>query len=233
MPKVIYDVIQRFEVENSIPRLIATNIQVIQGGDDLMSLAIELLVQLGCQQKFQENRTSQYLGYRLKEGGKGAKRYQLVLTPRKDGLCISLPKSIWQPHILEITESVGRWEELPFEEKTVGRVWIRPSREDRFLAAVKLTYGATALKILNGELAGNRFCVYPAEYDFLDRDGQVCVGIYHRDDRFRLEDLGSEENYLALSEDQLFPYTWQVTIRNAEVLRELLSNFAKFLMEDK
>ena len=39
MSKTIYDVIQRFEVEKGVPRLISTNIQVIEGGEDLMSLA--------------------------------------------------------------------------------------------------------------------------------------------------------------------------------------------------
>ena len=102
MSKIIYDVIQRFEVENGVPRLVSTNIQVIEGGEDLLSLAISMLTKLGFYEKFEENRTSQYIGYRLKNPGKGAKRYQLVLAQRKEGLCISIPKDVFQPEILEI-----------------------------------------------------------------------------------------------------------------------------------
>ena len=83
MSKIIYDVNQRFAVENGVPRLMSTNIQVIEGGDDLMSLAISLLTQLGFYDKFEENRTSQYIGYRLKNRVKGSKRYQLILADRK------------------------------------------------------------------------------------------------------------------------------------------------------
>ena len=76
MSKIIYDVIQRFEVENGVPRLVSTNIQVIEGGEDLLSLAISLLTKLGFYDKFEEKRTSQYIGYRIKNPGKGSKRYQ-------------------------------------------------------------------------------------------------------------------------------------------------------------
>jgi hypothetical protein len=94
MSKIIYDIIQRFEVENGVPRLVSTNIQVIEGGEDLLSLAIGILEKAGFYEKFEEKRTSQYIGYRLKNPGKGAKRYQLVLAQRKDGLYISTPKSL-------------------------------------------------------------------------------------------------------------------------------------------
>ena len=102
MSKIIYDVIQRFEVENGVPRLVSTNIQVIEGGEDLLSLAIRLLTKLGFYEKFDENRTSQYIGYRLKNPGKGAKRYQLVLAQRKEGLCISISQDVLKSEILNL-----------------------------------------------------------------------------------------------------------------------------------
>ncbi|BAZ48151.1 hypothetical protein NIES4103_07570 [Nostoc sp. NIES-4103] len=105
MSKIIYDVIQRFEVENGVPRLVSTNIQVIQGGEDLLSLATSLLTQMGFYDKFEENKTSQYIGYRLKNPGKGAKRYQLVLAQRKEVLCISIPKDFFSSYILELDSS--------------------------------------------------------------------------------------------------------------------------------
>ncbi|MBK1990089.1 hypothetical protein A0J48_021595 [Sphaerospermopsis aphanizomenoides BCCUSP55] len=100
MSKIIYDVIQRFEVENGVPRLVSTNIQVIEGGEDLLSLAISMLAKLGFYEKFEEKRTSQYIGYRLKNPGKGAKRYQLVLSQRQDSLYISIPQILIYPHLL-------------------------------------------------------------------------------------------------------------------------------------
>ena len=104
MSKIIYDVIQRFEVENGVPRLVSTNIQVIQGGEDLLSLAISLLTQMGFYEKFEEKRTSQYIGYRLKNPGKGDKRYQLVLSERKETLYISITKNILEQESLKIEE---------------------------------------------------------------------------------------------------------------------------------
>ncbi|WP_236721410.1 hypothetical protein [Trichormus sp. NMC-1] len=131
MSKIIYDVIQRFEVENGVPRLVSTNIQVIEGGEDLLSLAISMLAKLGFYEKFEEKRTSQYIGYRLKNPGKGAKRYQLVLSQRKDGLYVSLPRDVWEPFLLylNITYYACRY---PFLDK----YWVLPSNSELFLEEI-------------------------------------------------------------------------------------------------
>ncbi|MDZ7959699.1 MAG: hypothetical protein RMY34_17755 [Aulosira sp. DedQUE10] len=132
MSKIIYDVIQRFEVENGVPRLVSTNIQVIEGGEDLLSLAISMLERLGFQDKFEENRTSQYIGYRLKNPKKGAKRYQLILTQKKDGLYVSLPRDVWEPFLLylEITYYEERY---PF----IDKYWVLPGNSDIFLEEIE------------------------------------------------------------------------------------------------
>ena len=77
-----FDLIQRIRIEDGAPQVISTRIQVIEGGEDLMSLAINLLKELGFYDKFEEKRTSQYIGYKLKNPGKGAKRYELILQDR-------------------------------------------------------------------------------------------------------------------------------------------------------
>ncbi|QSJ19816.1 hypothetical protein JYQ62_14570 [Nostoc sp. UHCC 0702] len=139
MSKIIYDVIQRFEVEDGVPRLISTNIQVIQGGEDLLSLATSLLTQMGFYDKFEENRTSQYIGYKLKNPRKGAKRYQLILAQRKDALCISIPREIFDPYLLKINFSITfftRDTEFKKPVRTVHTLsksyWIRPSKSNIF-----------------------------------------------------------------------------------------------------
>lgn len=131
MSKIIYDVIQRFEVENGVPRLVSTNIQVIEGGEDLLSLAISMLAKLGFYEKFEEKRTSQYIGYRIKNPGKGSKRYQLIFTQRKDGLYISLPRDIWKPYLLCL--NITYYEcKYPF----IDQYWVLPSNSDLFLEEI-------------------------------------------------------------------------------------------------
>ncbi|MBD1836006.1 hypothetical protein H6F61_25815 [Cyanobacteria bacterium FACHB-472] len=213
MSKTVYDVIQRFEVENGVPRLVSTNIQVIQGGEDLMSLAIRLLSQLGFYDKFEENRASQYIGFRLKNPAKGAKRYQLVLAQRKEGLCISIPKEVLQKDILELicTTIDMDYTDMCYSgaNNFLGRVWILPSKEDVFLESFQFYYP----NVFKGKVAGSVSLKkdYPEE--------------------FKIEHLGGIDSYLALTEDKLFPYAWQVCITSKEVLEEFLGYFAKILME--
>ena len=233
MSKTVYDVIQRFEVENGIPRLVSTNIQVIQGGEDLMSLAIRLLSQLGFYDKFEENRTSQYIGFRLKNAGKGAKRYQTVLTQRKEGLCISIPKKVLQEDILELTCDTenayidsGDDIDEAYTKNILGRFWILPSKEDVFLESFRSYYP----NILEGEVRGtfalNRYYVH------LDDQG-IDWGepISMSPEEFKIEHLGDSSSYLAISEDKLFPYAGQVCITSREALEEFLNHFAKIIME--
>jgi hypothetical protein len=236
MSKIIYDVIQRFEVENGVPRLVSTNIQVIEGGEDLLSLAISMLTKLGFYEKFDENRTSQYIGYRLKNPGKGAKRYQLVLSQRKEGLCISISQDVLKSEILELTcfteynvpaDDLGN--DYVFTTHILGRFWILPSKEDIFLEVMQSHYP----NILNGEVRGNfslnPYVIYP---DITDLNGEPFgETISMESEEFNLKSLGESSSYLILYEDKLFPYMTQVCITSIEVLEEFISYFAKILME--
>ncbi|MBE9232716.1 hypothetical protein IQ231_13740 [Cuspidothrix issatschenkoi LEGE 03284] len=214
MSKIIYDVIQRFEVENGVPRLVSTNIQVIEGGEDLLSLAISMLGKMGFYEKFEEKRTSQYIGYRLKNPGKGAKRYQLVLSQRQDSLYISIPQSIIYPHLLVLNWepylSIETWKEgNDIDEIQSGIYWIRPSKEK---------------DIFNG------FGNHQEMLDILASVGSFSLKDYY----FQEVKHYFEERYnycLKVRTDKLFPYSWQVCITSAEVLEEFITHFSKILME--
>ena len=218
MSKIIYDVIQRFEVENGVPRLVSTKIQVIQGGEDLMSFATNLLAQLGFYDKFEEKRTSQYIGYRLKNPGKGDKRYQLVLYPRQDGLCISISKNVLQPHILELKNYtlVGFYNDTRGNETiTLGRFWVLPSQEQTFIK----TFNCTEVN-LKSQTKGSAY------FHWIHIEG-IPSQAYN----FDKTKLAEKSTYLILNEDKLFSYTFQTFINSADALEEFISYFGKIIME--
>lgn len=229
MVKTIFDVIQRFEVENGVPRLISTNIQVIEGGEDLMSSATSLLVQLGFHDKFQENRTSQYIGYKLKNPRKGAKRYQLVLTPRKEGLCISVSRDVLEPDIL----CLKYFEFNDDPDVILGKFWIIPSKEDIFFASIQTHYP----DLLKGEVTGTFFLnegayfFYRNCHNYHNYDSGENLDFIKSPKEFDIKSLGSYDCYLVINEDKLFPHTLQVCISSREILEEFLSHFTKILME--
>ncbi|MDP8966292.1 MAG: hypothetical protein M3O33_20370 [Cyanobacteriota bacterium] len=232
MAKVIFDLIQRFEVENGVPRLVSTNIQVIEGGQDLMSLATNLLAQLGFYDKFEENRTSQYIGYKLKNPRKGSKRYQLVLAPRKEGLCISISKPIAQPHILELKcyTLCGFTDDGDddFDTNILGIFWILPSQEDVFLTIMQNRYP----DILKGETTGSFYLNCDTGY-FDDNGifGGEMVSMSPKD--FKIENLGLSNTYIAFTEDKLFPYMLQGCVSSSETIEEFMSYFSQLLLEQQ
>lgn len=82
--KIVYDVIQSFEVENGVPHLISTNIQVIECGSDLFSIAQEWLTK---NTKLASFNKQQYIENKSSK----AKRYDLVLASRVTSLQVSFP----------------------------------------------------------------------------------------------------------------------------------------------
>ena len=233
MSKTIYDVIQRFEVEKGVPRLISTNIQVIEGGEDLMSLAATLLKQMGFYDKFEEKRTSQYIGYRLKNPRKGDKRYQLVLAQRKEGLCISIPQDILEPYLLNIWSHVINPEELVIGGILQASYWILPSKRDNFLNSIDGDYWHLFEEFEIGgenEIKGER---YLNSYED-DGWGMGMGTIFPSKllDEFQADTLSHDpQSYLRVDTAKLFPYAWQVSISSTEVLEEFLGHFAKIIME--
>ncbi len=232
MSKIIYDVIQRFEIENGVPRVISTNIQVIKGGEDLMSLAASLLKQLGFYDKFKENRTSQYIGYRLKNPRKGDKRYQLVLAQRKDGLCISIPQDRLEPYLLKLKYWVDMKKEQRIDCYVEASYWILPSKRDKFLTSINVEYWHLFEEFEIGVESEIKGSFYLNSYE---EDGYGYYGTVFSSkllDEFQADTLSNDpQSYLIVNSDKLFPYAWQVSISSREVLEEFLGYFAKILME--
>lgn len=235
MSKIIYDVIQRFEVENGVPRLVSTNIQVIEGGEDLMSLATSLLDKLGFYDKFEESRTSQYVGYKLKNPKKGAKRYQLVLTPRKEGLCVTVSRDILESNILclEFFHVDDAYNEP--RSSILGKIWILPSKENIFWKSMQARHpGLLEL----GETTGNftlnkRDEIEYFQYENIDFRDLKAKNFINLPEEFDITNLGGSNSYLVINDDKLFPYSWQVCITSSEVLKEFLGYFGKILMEQQ
>ena len=234
MSKTIYDVIQRFEVEKGVPRLISTNIQVIEGGEDLMSLAANLLKKLGFYEKFDEKRTSQYIGYRLKNPRKGDKRYQLVLAQRKEGLCISIPQDRLEPYLLKI-KSHGVIQEQGVRGKNLkASYWILPSKKEQFLNSIKGEYWHLFEEFEIGvkrEIQGD---IHLNSYKDDHNYAVDWVEVFPSEilDEFQADTLSDDpQSHLIVNSDKLFPYAWQVSISSSEVLEEFLGYFVKILME--
>ncbi|MEG4072534.1 hypothetical protein QUA30_07555 [Microcoleus sp. Pol14C2] len=239
MSKIIYDVIQRFEVEDGVPRLISTNIQVIEGGEDLMSSAAILLKQMGFYDKFEEKRTSQYIGYRVKKPGKGDKRYQVVFQERKDSLFISIPQDILDEHIL----SFKYWTLVEVEpELRAGSVWVLPSKKDLFLNSIDPRFTTLIEGKIRGTFYINEIREQLTDYSALPEKINVSFASCKRtilkiplkkNEKFPIETLSNRDSYVIFSEDKLFPYAWQVSISSSEVIEEFLGHFAKIIMEAK
>ncbi|HEY9693262.1 MAG TPA: hypothetical protein V6D15_13705 [Oculatellaceae cyanobacterium] len=240
MSKLIYDVIQRFEVENGVPRLLSTNIQVIQGGEDLLSLATNLLAKLGFYDKFEENRTSQYIGYRLKNPKKGLKRYQLVLAQRKDLLYISIPKNILKPYVMELQfsrqfDSFGNVIDDENNKLESILFWVRPNKKDVF---IKLSgdYNEIYCDQIVGTFNLDPFVkgldlrleeIYPIgnrKVKFLGN------GTYYYSHNEYFYILGENKCCLSIDNDSLFPYAWQVCISSKEILEEFIGYFTSILI---
>lgn len=229
MPKLIFDLIQRFEVESGVPHLVSTSIQTIQGGEDLMSLAISRLTQLGFDRIFEEKRSSQYVGYRLKNPRKGAKRYQLVLAQRKEGLYISVPRKVLEQYLLTISYWVDIKEADEVGWYTVGLIWVLPSKKDIFLRKLHPTYWnlLQAEDKTEGDIYLNR-CWNSGWGSSIIPDSEIIPR-----NEFRVYALSDSDSYLVLNEDKLFPYTWQASITSSEALEEFIDYFAKILMENQ
>ncbi|MEG4044587.1 hypothetical protein [Microcoleus sp. Pol17_C1] len=96
--KIVYDVIQRFELIDGVPQLISTDIKTIQGGTTLFSIAETWLAK---NTQLVRCYTEQYVGYKNKRD----KRYQLVLTPRATSLQVAFPASNLSGKVKFVTEN--------------------------------------------------------------------------------------------------------------------------------
>jgi hypothetical protein len=193
-----------------------------------MSLATSMLEQLSFDEKFKKNITSSYTGYRLKNPGARDKKHLLVLAQGKEGLCISVSKDVLEPHILCL-----KYFEFDDEAPDIilGKFWIIPSKEDIFFASMQIHYPT----LLDGEATGE-FILNPCAYLFYHNveDYRINdhIDFIESPEEFDINSLGSNDCYLVINEDKLFPYTLQVCISSREILEEFIHYFGGILMEN-
>lgn len=214
-----FDLIQRIRVENGVPRVISTTIQVIEGGEDLMSFAITSLKQRGFYEKYTENLKSQYVGYKLKTPKKGARRYQLILSSREETLLIAIPKTILdsalttvvavEPNNLTLMEE-GDLNSL-WEPPIHSLWWVIPSYEEDFLRIINNFGGREDFQ------EGFKDCyVIPSTIDEIDF---FCIAVV------------DTECAIMPSESSLFPYAREIWIDSKEILELFFDCYIPRLME--
>lgn len=214
--------------QNSVAYLVPSNDELFEEvGEDLLFLAINMLQQLGFNQKFKMNRASEYVGYRFKDPGEGDKRYQLFLNQRKYGLCVSITKYILELYLLNLQYWVDMGETWGWGEMTAGRFLIIPGRERLFLDSLKPKYWN--LLEVEGKTVGTFYLnerENPEVYNFMTNEvTENCL------DAFDPYGLSDWRTYLVINEDEQFSYTWQVFIDSKQVLQEFLGYFGNILMD--
>ncbi|MEG4533035.1 hypothetical protein [Microcoleus sp. D2_18a_D3] len=95
--KIVYDLIQRFEVIDGVPHLLHSQINSIEGGTSLFSMAESWIAKNTQLVRFNK---LQYVAYKNKDD----KRYQLVLTPRLSFLQVSFSSSRLSGKVQFVTE---------------------------------------------------------------------------------------------------------------------------------
>lgn len=240
MPKQVFDLIQRMEIEDGVPRVISATINWIGGGVDLLSHARAKLNELRFTDKFEENKTSQYVGYRVKRVGKGVRRYSLVLAQRKDTLLVSFPKDFIDTYLLTLRyqDLLGFDAEDAVGEYTAQSIyWIRPSKEDIFFAISK-NYRSIFCEEVSGTfdidpegLDPNN----PEDCQIVSQDMDLTTkqglsGLLWNHNSF-IKKLWGSGCGLSPVTDTLFPYCHQFYIHLTDELDELLTYFIPELME--
>jgi hypothetical protein len=206
-----FDLIQRIRVEDGVPRVISTTIQVIEGGEDLLSFAREILKTLKFEEKYIENIKSQYIGYKLKNPKKGYSRYQLIFFNRENQLSIAVPKNIVEPFLLKLQQvEYNQYDQL---ERSFCFWWLRPLFIAQFFEIIeKYGYEPSPKNDLS--------------YIRKDYDGYKITECYEQ-----ITNGGYAISASIGISSSLFPYTWQFRIESRDVLAEFLNFFAVKLME--
>ncbi len=233
MSKVIYDLIQRFEVEDGVPRLIASTLNVISGGEDLFSTAQKLLEDRNFSNFFVERKASQYVGYRKKVSGGVSKRSQLIISRRKDGICISLEEKFLEQYIVRFRYRTYCSEAGTDVSQYVAKIWIIPSKEDDFMANRNPYYWSKFEDVDGWQGAANRESRTIDMRD-LEHDGYEGRSIQGSEiipqEEFDPLKISSPDTYLILGADKLFPYALQTTITDINLLKEFLEFFIDKLL---
>ncbi|MBD1836026.1 hypothetical protein H6F61_25915 [Cyanobacteria bacterium FACHB-472] len=211
--------------QNGLPQPVSSSTKEGERGEELMSLATSMLEQLGFNQKFRVNTTSQYIGYRLKNPREGSKHYQLILAQRPKYLSISIHKDFLELEVLQLKIYVygNHWDAAMSAIVTpfiLGKIWVLPSKEDVFLESMQFQYP----NILRGEVVGEFVLNYWD--DKVDRWDDSIVS-----EKITIKNLSDKDSYLIVQENELFPYTGEVCISSREILKEFIDNFGLIIMK--
>jgi hypothetical protein len=193
-----------------------------------MSFAISMLDQIGFEELFKINISSNCVGYRPKDPQTVDKRYQLFIEYDSFGCTISINKKILEPHLLNfkywINLGDGNW-----EQEIVGRFLVIPGKENLFLSSLNPKYW-NILEV-EGKTVGDVYLndkENPEYYDHTTKETtQKCV------EGFNEYDLSNTESYIVINENQEFSfnYTWQMFIQSSEVLKDFIVYFGDKLMK--
>lgn len=230
MPELLSDHISEVpngvEHKEAIAKLSQESVENRTGsGENLMSLASSILDQLGFNQKFQENRTSQYIGYRLNN----SEQYQLVLAQRNEDLCVYINKTVLQPELLELKCEHEYFDEDGYDHPvttTLGCFWVLPSKEYIFLQSMQDFYP----DILKGKIVGS-FTLNLCDIETTELGDVIPIFNPMSPEQFKLESLGNTNNYIKLNQDKVLPYAWRACISSSEVLREFIGHLGEILMK--
>lgn len=211
----------------------SSSTSVVDEDEDLMSLAIRLLDELGFNQKFKVTKGFGYTGYRFKNPKNQVNHYQLILFQQQESLSVSIPQYILEPYLLTLvkywTRSATPLEEL--EASILGRFLVLPLKKDIFLDSLHPNYW----NILEVERKTIGTCFLNEIVKFCDEvDGEVyCYGsnsIFLQE--FNPNTISDSNSYLIVGEDERFSYTWQICISSSEILQEFIENFGKIVFLD-
>ncbi|MDZ8187507.1 MAG: helix-turn-helix transcriptional regulator [Nostoc sp. ChiSLP02] len=211
---------------DGMPSLVSSGGEIFEEiGEELMFLAINILHEIGFEQKFKMSQASQCIGYRLKNPGKIHKRYQIFFYQNLYGLGISINKFLLDPYLLNLYY----WAYIPdiFLQRIAGRFLVLPGKENLFLDSLHPKYW-NILEIerktlgdfyLNGQ-------ENPERYDEMTNEFSTrCL------EEFNEFNLSDPQSYLCIWEDKKFDYTWVMFIDSREVLQEVIRYFGKILLD--
>jgi hypothetical protein len=199
--------------------------------EDLMSLAVSILEQLGFDQKFKMNRVSDCVGYRLKNPGTAAdKHYQIFIEEHLLGLNISMNKDILEPYLLKFkywvylgdnNDSCNQW-----ATEIAGIFLVIPGKEEIFLNSLQPKYW-NILEV-EGKTIGDVYLndrLNPEYYDYTREDTtKKCL------DGFNKNCLSDRESYLVIYENKEFNNTLSISISSVKNLKNFIGFFGQILM---
>jgi hypothetical protein len=218
------------ENERDKPPLLSPRTQ----DEDLMSLAIRMLEQLGFDQKFKVTKGFHYIGYRFKNPKEVVYPYRLILSQKLEDLCISIPQYILEPYLLTLKYWIDDQALEKPVENIAGRFLVLPLKRDIFLDSLHPNYW-NILEVERKTIGSFYLNEFEKKFYEDDEEDYAYYQVYSSIalQEFNSNTLSDDSNsYLVIGEDKRFYYTWQICISSSEVLQEFIDYFGKILVLD-